>query len=117
MALTNRQIVLLNVFGDITSTNFTGDELDHFISNNSDDLNLASADAALAFAGQLGQQATKEKTGTYELDATKTAQYYIDLSTHWRTIEEDAPATAVAEIGYQPFNDEQIIHNEALRSG
>ena len=103
-ALTNVQAVRLRVGDtDTTAQIFSDDEVNYFLTDNSDDVLLASADALYAIAASAVLIAKIQKTGEFTIDRSKIPAALIAAADKLRAQAADAPAVAIAEINASDF--------------
>ncbi len=75
---------------------FTDEELQVFLDNNGDDINLASADALEAWAAQYGANVDSEKIGDYNYSQSIITKL-LSMAKALRDKAASAPAIAWAE--------------------
>jgi len=80
-----------------TDATFTDAELTYFLTEHSDSINLAAADALEAWAAKYAANASTEKIGDYSY-AQKTAENMLKLAQTLREKEAGAPALAWGEM-------------------
>ena len=103
-ALTNVQAVRLRVGDtDTTAQIFSDDEVNYFLTDNSKDVLLASADALYAIAASAALIAKLQKTGEFTIDRSKIPAALIAAADKLRAQAADAPAVAIAEINASDF--------------
>lgn len=113
---TNRGKLRLRI-GDTDSVNviFQDDEIDEFLSVESNNLNLAAAFALETMATSAALLAKLEEIGEYKVDSSRMAGALLKSAKVFREREESAPAYGYAEVAHTDFNALQIIVNKLLR--
>ena len=100
----------------LADAQFTNEEINHFLSENSSNINMASAAALEAWAASYGQNAASEKLGDYSY-TQKIIENMLKMAKRYREYETSIPAGAAAEVANTDFTARDIIYNKALRSG
>ena len=111
MALTNRQAVRLKVGdNDASAQLLTDDEVDFFLDQNGDNLNLSAAEALESLAANVAQLAKRQETSEFQIERRSTSEY-LTLAKQLRDEEKNKPATAVAQLNVSPFEAATILAN------
>ena len=112
--MTDAEYVQL-LIGDTTATVFTAPQIAEFLSRNSDDINLACADACFAIAMSARLLDKLETIGSYTLDRKGLIKELHAMSKQFREAAESSPAYGFYEQAHSNLSARQIIYNEALR--
>ena len=80
-----------------TDAVFTDEELTYFLTNNSSDINLASAEAARAWAAKYATNANQEKIGDYSY-SQKTVDDLLKLADNLEAVANGVPIFEMAEM-------------------
>jgi hypothetical protein len=116
---TNVGKVRLNI-GDVstdpTKRLFSDTEISSFLSQNSSDVNLASAAALEALASQALLVADMRKIGEHTIDRRKQSELYLKAAERFRAKADEFPAVGRVEIAYTEMQAAEIIENEWIRN-
>jgi len=82
---------------DTTDSVFTDEELTYFLTENSNSINLAAADALEAWAAKYVANADGEKIGDYSY-TQKASDKMTKLALHLRGVESSSPVLDWAEM-------------------
>lgn len=115
MALTNREKVRLNI-GDTEAIGFSPDEIDNFLSVNSGNVLLASADACRSLAAQAAQLSTAEVYGVREQDRRGMAKNFLAMADNFQSRADSQPAFGVIEIALTDFSASEILALDSIRN-
>ena len=114
--------------GDVDTTTTTGsrsdwtiiltdEEIEAFLTETGDDVNLAAAYALRAIAASKAHLAKMVKIGDYSQD-TKMISYYLNqMADKYEAMSEEGPAAAIAEQTVTDFAYRDIVRNYDLRYG
>lgn len=101
---------------DTTDNVFTDEEIQVFLTIESDNLYLAAADVLGAWASKYGANADSEHIGDYAY-TQKIVDKMMALAKSYREKADSEPSCAWAEMGVTDFNTVEIIWNRNMRSG
>lgn len=102
---------------DATRQLFNDEEIDFFVTEAVNDLNLAAAGALDAIAANAALLAKAQKIGDYSIDSKAMAAAVMKVAAHYRSLSEEAPAFGFAEQTLSAFSWNEIVINELQRGG
>ena len=92
---------------DLTDAKFTDEELQVFIDQASNSLNIAAALALEAWASTYGASAMSEKIGDYSY-AQKTVDNMLKMAQRYRDSEAETPYFTWAEMDLSSIGDPEL---------